>query len=32
MKHQKVEIAESMLETAIELYLDNKCKFSGGLP
>ncbi len=28
MKLQKTEIAKSMLETAIELFLDNKCKFS----
>lgn len=28
MKYQKNEIAESMLETAIELFLNNKCKFS----
>lgn len=28
MKHQKTEIAKSMLETAIELFLNNKCKFS----
>jgi hypothetical protein len=28
MKYQKTEIATSMLETAIELFLDNKCKFS----
>ena len=28
MKYQKAEIAKSMLETAIELFLNNKCKFS----
>lgn len=28
MKYQKSEISKKMLETAIELYLEDKCKFS----